>query len=476
MPTYDDYSEEDDRAGTPRGGRRIGGLSDGGGAAPAQRATPQRESEFVPWSRFVSANKEVSDRTAGKLQSQVRGQVDAAEKARGDAVAAQSRAIDSNYRTAQAPQFGRLDSGFAAPMQNPNRAFGQTPTTQKPQAAAWGSLMAQAPNAAAAPMAPTQVMRDRTPPPGRTVDPDKLNTEVGNGGFKTTPANVAGGKDLEAQIGADAWSKLVGDTQKAEQSAAALGSEGGVQALLGPGASKFDAALISGAGGQGFRDTAKQYGGNVLDQRLADANQGAMQRWQSLMGDLQKAGMDRDAEIRSAQDEMAQQTAASSTLDEQRKKAEELRGWLEKSMPVPPFARGKDEFADWLSHGFKEKDPNRGLAMSWATQIYGADAAKKYGQGLITQLFHDIERMTPEEYEAFKYGVVPAWMGLGGAASGANGGLFYGLGNFGQRQVTATTTNDASGLSAEDQADWNAKQNALNSYYQILAAIAAGGA
>jgi hypothetical protein len=110
-------------------------------------------------------------------------------------------------------------------------------------------------------------------------------------------------KDLEAQLGKEGWEKLLADTMKAGETANALGSESGVEALLdkqGP-ATAFDAALISGSGGQQFRDLSEQYGGGQLLKELAGANRDAQGNWQRLMGDVDAASAARDAEIGAAQ-------------------------------------------------------------------------------------------------------------------------------------------------------------------------------
>jgi hypothetical protein len=241
MPNINDYdkSEEDNGAPTSVSSGSPGStVSSGGGMAPSG-ASPQHEETFTPWSRFVNANKEVSDREAGKLQSSVQNDVNAATSGREGAAKAQQQGVESNYSQGSsfAPAaFGGSSSGFGRK---------------------------------AAPGAGTQ------------------------GGLTNDALNAPkGSQDLESQLGPDAWAKLLGQTGKAGAEANALGSETGVQGLIQERAAKplaqggaFDAALESQAGAPGFQALNKQYGDNQLFGQLAQADTAAQGRWQKLMGD-----------------------------------------------------------------------------------------------------------------------------------------------------------------------------------------------
>jgi hypothetical protein len=368
----------------------------------------------VPWERFVSANKDVSDREAGKLTANVQGQVDRAEQGREDASAAHSAAVDSNYSWSGKGEGGFGDSSVGG--------FGDSEIQQKPIHA--GRQLSEGPGS-------------------QTV-----------------------GQDLEAQIGAPAWSSLIGDTQKAQQSASALGSEAGVQASLGPQATGFDAALVSGAGGQDFRNLSQSYGGQQLGEKLLGANQSASDAWSSLMEDIDRSTAAPGATTNTG-------TQPTEDLGAAKAKADELKSWLAQNFPPFAFAKDRDSMLAWMNANANASNREMGLQQYWANTIYGKDS--RPGMNLVQLMYEDIKKMTPEEFEAFKYGVVPAWMGLGPAASGLGGGGFWGLGNSGQNKITMTATNDTSGLSEEERRDWEQKQAALQAYYTVLAAIAGAG-
>lgn len=77
MPSVNDFSEDEENDGPYSGG---GGLGGGGGASSGatNTASKQTETGFVPWSRFVSANEDVSKREANDLNTAVQGQVTSA--------------------------------------------------------------------------------------------------------------------------------------------------------------------------------------------------------------------------------------------------------------------------------------------------------------------------------------------------------------------------------------------------------------
>lgn len=102
---------------------------------------------------------------------------------------------------------------------------------------------------------------------------------------------LVNGPDLQTAIGPAAWASLVGNTDRAQQEANALGQgQNGVQALLqansgqvdnGGVNSGFDAALINGVGGNGqFQQTAQA--GKNLDQNVINADQASQNAWATL--------------------------------------------------------------------------------------------------------------------------------------------------------------------------------------------------
>lgn len=430
MPLVDDYSpdEEEDRP-QPSGGGIRGGIG-GAPSTGAPQATTQKESEFVPWSRFVSANEEVATREAGKLGAQVQGDVDKALKGRDEAVGAQESAIQSNYKTKPVPQFGSIAGASAG------SSFGESKRQNaltQPQAA--GMMGANTVAEQPAPSGFSAVAM-----PEKVVDPDKLNTTVADGGWKTEGAGLAGGKDLESQLGKDKWGSLVGDTMKAASEANALGSEGGIQALLGKQqgpATAFDAALIGGAGGEQFRDLNKQYGQGQLSEGLVNANKGAQDRWASLMGDIEAASAARDEEIGAAQSKPGAKSQAERDADAaaNRGELEAARKNFSKGMQayglqgIAPGHEGavnglgtQKQFLDALKSGAQYGDgvawdnlPGVKEQMATASQALGVSPDVLAGY---------FEKMTPAEWMDFwLLGVVPPWMeGVNAYGYGKPGG------------------------------------------------------
>lgn len=429
-----------------------GGSRAPGGGAPAANDTPspQREPEFVPWSRFTAANQEVSQREAGKLAGGVQGSVDRATKGRTDASAANEAAVRSNYQQPKAqaaPSFGSI-------AQEPAGAFG--PSTFDSGVA---DLAPKAPEAA--PAAPAASLAwnnlstqgnahgveglsqaDRLYAFG-AVDPDKLNTDVSSGKPVTSGANLAGSNSLESQLGAPAWSKLIGDAQSAGTQAHELGSEAGVQALLGregP-ATAFDAALVSGSGGKEFQDLSKKYGGGQLKKELVGANQEAQDRWSKLRGDVDATGKNRDAEIQRSNDEMkrinavndeaaaaAQRTAeaAAALPDLESARTKLMKPMAAYSLNGPGSVNGlgnRDAFLNALKTGAQYGDSTK-----WGAGTPGvreaADAATKALGISQDQLAGYLSKMNDTEWSDFwLLGVIPSWMdGVKGFAAGKPGG------------------------------------------------------
>lgn len=417
MPAIDDWSEDEDQPARPGGGS-FGG---GGGNATQAQSTPQREAAFVPWSKFVGANEEVSQREAGKLDSQVRGGIDAANKGREDASSAFGEAVESQYEHG-----GPTQATGSVRAQAPDVAFG-SPTSA---ASAFGTRKAAtAPKpVSTAPISRQQMAMGGSQtvaeaPRPQVMAPARHETRTG-----LTQGAVAGPKNLEQMMGADPWAKLMGQTGKAQAESAALGSQTGVQALLqqnGPSPdSAFDAALIGGAGRKQFGETAKA--GEGLDDSLTAANTGAQDAWHRLMGDIE--GRDRDAKATAEADAFN----AQSGKDQQSRDADAAANRKELETARTNFANGiaaysvasrspggeqgavnglgtSKQFIDALKSGAQygdgvkwENTPGVQEQMDAASKALGLspDALAKY-----------FERMSSAEWLDFwLLGVVPPWM------------------------------------------------------------------
>lgn len=446
MALIPDYDPDEDQTPTLQGGARPTALG-GGPSGPARPSGGgggvSSDGDFVPWERFVSANKEVSHREADKLKGNVQGSVDRAVQGREDASAAQSAGVESNYATTPVSS-------------EPERA----PSAFGGQATSFGGGAQQPDGATAA----------QTPESGATIDNKReLATQ--------DPAAALGAGSLEQQLGTDRWSGLVGDTAKAQADAKALGSEGGVQALLGQqtGVSNpFDAALISGAGGQDFRALSKEFGGSKLTDDLVGATQGAQDRWHALMGDIQTAGLDRDAANQRDLDAAAQRAKAEQDANNARVQIQSTLDDLNRNYPMLSIAANPSTFRNALNAAIKDGGAATGQFLSWARSIYGPDTGLS-DKDLMTRLGLDVGNMSPEEFAMFAQGLVPPWMGLGPAAMGANGGFWWGIRNS-NNQVSGGGPGDPSKLPPEQRAEYETKMKALYAFYQVLAAVATGAA
>jgi hypothetical protein len=400
MPLILDYEAdipEDTRPRpVPYGATQQGGPSSRPASISPATQTPAgggagNDGDFVPWERFVSANADVSRREANKLKASAQGRVDRAEQGREAAESSHSAALDSNYSWA-----GKGSGGFGGGSVG---GFGNSEIEQKE-------------------IRPAQQLS-----PG--------------------PNAQAVGKNLEEQIGAPAWSSLVGDTARAQQSASALGSEAGVQASLGPEATGFDAALISGAGGEDFRSMAKNYGGQQLGERLVEANQDASNAWSSLMRDIDRS--------------MADGAVASGT-------GGGMAGRPEVS--VSPYATSPAAAVDWLSRalggGYGDAVSDLQKFQKWARAIYGPGAD-------LNKLKADMAKMTWEEFEAFRSGTVPEWMGNGASTQG-----FHGLGQTAAEKAVSDIRAAAKKAIASYSFGGGYGVNSLGNRDQFLAALASG--
>lgn len=101
MPAQvDDYSDDDETGGDQlsAGGGGGAGSSAGGTIGPQQASySKQQQDAYVPWSSFVNANQDVSDREAAKLQNQAQGDVSGTQSQLGQIAGDNSSRDASNY-------------------------------------------------------------------------------------------------------------------------------------------------------------------------------------------------------------------------------------------------------------------------------------------------------------------------------------------------------------------------------------------
>jgi len=301
--------------------------------APKQAPTQKQQSGgFIPWSSFVSANKEVSDREAGKLAGQTQRDVDTAQGELSKAQQGFDSTIGGNYQQAATPAtaptkkqpashqapgntpqaekpMGRPESTAAAPGLGSETASGEqkaasltgyTPDlSQTRQTTPSGeAVKATAPSPWASFAKPENMSPAGAPPKGAMQAPASNPLAGYVRSTQLTPGAVANGpggpQDLEHSAGQQAWGQLLGDTTKAQEEANALGSQSGVEALLqsqqaAPGNSAFDAMLINGAGGPQFQKLSQQYGNGKLVGNVANAEQASQDAWKQLSGDVDTA-------------------------------------------------------------------------------------------------------------------------------------------------------------------------------------------
>lgn len=303
MPTVNDWDPNDpddaDIGLSPGLSASTQGSSTGGPKAAS--ASKQQDAGYVPWSSFVSANQDVSDRQAGKLQGQVQNDVTGAQNTLNTASANYQSQINSNYQTPSTPSAKSTPASAGstkqtqgsdlAPGAQPQSTFANdgasiTAPTSAPStiskgssaAAPWASLMgsqtststqppstppatgtvdvATTPNvsvqSAQTPAAPPTTPWSSFTAPSATANPLQKATSTqqtpGMSAMQTqvrsqnlTPNVAANGsptpQDLETEMGPAAWSSLMGNVTRAQGEAGALGSETGVQSLIQSGQS-----------------------------------------------------------------------------------------------------------------------------------------------------------------------------------------------------------------------------------------------
>lgn len=289
MPTVQDYDESEDEQGAGGSAHRV---AMGGGGAQLKQATPQQQSSFVPWERFVSANKDVASREANSLNSEVGGEVSGVKGQTQDAQTAFNKGIEGQYEHQQPakPQSGAIAAPHPASQAS---TFGNSASQ-----GAFGRFAQQNAAPASTPRGPlTRQEGPMVPPTQLKPDISEQRTGVTANALNNGPQ---GPKDLEGMLGQDAWGKLLGGAVKGQADAQALGSETGVQGLIQQRAQAplaqggaFDAALEYGQGQKAFGQTAKS--GADLVGGVAGANEGAQGSWNRLLGDIGEARRQRDA-------------------------------------------------------------------------------------------------------------------------------------------------------------------------------------
>src|SRR5579864_4264238 len=109
MPSLNDYDKNDDGGAggldegfTPAQSASTGGAATGG---PQQAAAPKQAGDaYVPWSSFVSANQDVSQREANKLAGQTQTDVSKAQSDLSGAQSSFNNSIDGNYNSSYGVQ------------------------------------------------------------------------------------------------------------------------------------------------------------------------------------------------------------------------------------------------------------------------------------------------------------------------------------------------------------------------------------
>jgi hypothetical protein len=314
MPaTVDDYDKNDEDKGdlsdigmTPAQSEGVGSAT----GAPKQ-ATPEKQQSdgYVPWSSFVDANKDVSDREAGKLAGQVQGDV---SKAQGDLASAQAgydAGNAGNYSSGkkQSPNtVGTvMSSEDAFPTQEPAGktskpsdsanppAGGSTGYGPSPSSTTAAAPTGRTPTATySEPTGPRQALNGALPPNGAVPPPPN----AGPGGRApaqgyTPPSNpTAPPSNTQQEGGAAApWSTLGHQAASLAPNAAAAGPTmaaktaptAGVPGVLEQyGRSQ---ALAPGAANKAAN------GPKDLEQSLGEA------KWNSLLGETTKAQQEANA-------------------------------------------------------------------------------------------------------------------------------------------------------------------------------------
>lgn len=419
MPTVDDYdpNSEDDKSGFGTDG--TSGSSSGGGALFGG-ASKQPAQTYTPWDRFTSANSEVSDREAGKLQSQVGADVDSSMNALDKANRSYGKQVDANYTNPNTDRETRGDPNdlYGAPSQaavNAGNSFRSTAFNQ-PAPTGWGAMTEAktGKGADSQTRAPTQ----------KPVAPAAPISEVGGKVPELNANAVANGpqgpKDLESSMSPDAWTALTGKISNANAEATALGKgESNIQALLsqngGAPASKFDAALVGGTGQQGFQDTANKFGNFALPQQLINSEQGAQDAWGKM---TTQADATRATQKQQADNAATEAYAAS-----------------QKAPATAPVAGDTPEMTQWKTEVGPIAESFKGQLGKYGDQA-GFDAAWNQGNpapdvqrridtmawelGLgPSSVVAAIDKMTPLEYQMFMMaGIVPQWMQTGKAPNG----------------------------------------------------------
>lgn len=494
MPAFDDYDKSEDQQGAGGGG--LGGGSSGGGGAVLSQATPQKETGFVPWERFVNANKDVAARGANALNNQVGNEVTGFKNQLGQDQKDYQKGIESQYDHSGGPQgpgvgqFTRSPAGGAAPQGAPS-GFAAPAVSEKAQEAnpGKGAAIGQAPPGqrtlgGGAQATGFQPLGAGTLFQGGSGAGLALNQSYSRTGpsAQAVANGPQGGKDLESSLGADAWGRLLGQGQKAQDDAAALGSQSGVQGLIQQQAGQplaqngaFDAALEYGQGQKQFGQTAKA--GQGLVNQLAGANQTAQGQWSKLMSDVTTARQQANQAQSNASPGASGaangagaggKTQAQLDADLQTARMSVGNGIAAYSDGMPGGVNSLGDKAMYLTAltGGKEHGDNINWDNTPSVQQQTDAACKALGISQ-DEFIADVRKMTDQEYQNFwLLGVIPTWMQLGQGSQTYGQGVPGGWQSPYVQQVTGY---------GQDGGMWNAITNMWKDGVTTVAESAAGG-
>lgn len=435
MPEISDWDDQDPEKVTGS----AGGITPAGGGAgftPRNVApSKQNQPQYVGWARMTGANSEVSGREAGKLQGQVDTSVNKAKGELGAANDAWGKAYDSNYYEPNPEARASLDKPKGQTTSFGSAGFNPTVDVNSPNPhPAGGVAGAKPPRPGGGVAGAKEEYAAPTPNADKITGWSKMLTpEAAADGAKLPGAASADAKDLEGYVGGPGWSSMTGDLMRAGSQAGALGSEGGVKALLGQNTGQLitgeDAALIGGAGGKGFQDSASNFGQGQLLKQQQDSLQSSQDAWSKLTGQVSQA----QANAKRNADNAATEAFAAS----------QKAGANAPEAPAVPMSKSDREKLDAF-----EKD----MAASLTNGMGGEEGSllnksnilgelAKIGEGndngmnsktrttlmgimsqlglSWTQLATAMSKMTDQEYKDFIVGgVVPGWMEVGEGSKG----------------------------------------------------------
>lgn len=290
MPVIDDYDQNDPDSGglsatgsTPAQSAAIGSATSGPHTAPAPKA---QQDAYVPWSSFQSANQDVANREAGKLENQVQGDVSKAQTDLSNAQSGYDSTISSNYGTGQPSSTSAGTKSTKT--QQPSSTAPQTVATPDTSGAA-PATTATTPKGRQPTQAqytpPTPVISRQRPAPTSNATPGVQQGYIdANGNFQfgtapktTAPATppAASSTPMGTSSTSNPWASLSGPPQRVGAS-----TSPGAQAMLGYGRAQ---SLTPGAA------AGNPAGSKDLESQMGAAN------WNSLLGETSKAGQEANA-------------------------------------------------------------------------------------------------------------------------------------------------------------------------------------